>query len=105
VDDTGTDQDEQAPDAKPTDDQASDDQASDERASDDKSTDERASDDKSTDKDDADARLDDLGDRIQSVRSDAEEVVEGVADTEEKKFTESGDDQSKDEDDQTIAPG
>jgi len=91
VDDTGTDQDEQARDDKTTDD----------KASDDKSTDEQ----RSPDKADADARLDDLGDRIQSVRSDAEDVVEGVADTEDKKFTESGDDQSKDEDDQTIAPG
>ncbi len=91
MDDTGTDQDEQAP----------DDKATDEQASDDKSTDEK----RPPDKADADARLENLGDRIQSVRSDAEEVVEGVADTEDKKFTESGDDQSKDEDDQTAAPG
>ncbi len=104
MDETGTDQDDKAPDVKAPDD--TDEQASDEQASDDKSTDEKSTDEKRPPgKDDADARLDDLGDRIQSVRSDAEEVVEGVADTEDKKFTESGDDQSKDEDDQTIAPG
>ncbi len=51
-----------------------------------------------------DDRLDELGDRIQSVRSEAEAVVEGVADTDEEKYADSGDEKSTDEDDQTIAP-
>ncbi len=50
-------------------------------------------------------RLDELGDRIQSVRADAEDVVEGVADTEGDTYAESGDKESTAEDDQTIAPG
>jgi len=62
------------------------------------------------------ARLDDLGDRIESARAQAEEHVEGVAEPEdqsagagaggdgdEETFADSGDDES--EDDQTIAPG
>lgn len=51
-----------------------------------------------------DARLEELGDRIQSARSDAEEAVVGVEDQEEEKFAESGSEQSREEDDQAIAP-
>ncbi|MEN3314675.1 MAG: hypothetical protein V7605_909 [Acidimicrobiaceae bacterium] len=65
-----------------------------------------------------DARLDELGDRIQSARSEAEEAVDGVAEPADESpgggegadggsketFAESGDSESKAEDDQTIAP-
>ncbi len=51
-----------------------------------------------------DDRLDELGDRIQSVRAEAEDVVEGVADTDGETYADSGDETSTDEDDQTIAP-
>jgi len=50
------------------------------------------------------SRLDDLGDRIQSVRADAADVVEGVADADDKSYADSGGGASTDEDDQTIAP-
>ncbi|MDQ6798911.1 MAG: hypothetical protein M3011_13015 [Actinomycetota bacterium] len=81
MDDERTDQDDQAPDDKATDDGGP------------------------PDNDDDGERLDALGDRIQSVRAEAEEAVEGVADTEGDKYAESGDGESADQDDQTIAPG
>lgn len=52
---------------------------------------------------DDDARLADLGDRIQSVRAEAEDAVEGVAEPEEE-YVDSGSERSAQEDDQTIAP-
>jgi len=51
-----------------------------------------------------DDRLDELGDRIQSVRAEAEDVVEGMADIDDDTYADSGDEKSTDEDDQTIAP-
>ncbi len=88
MDDTGTDQDDKAAVDEPTDDPGAD--------QDPKADAARAPDDE---------RLDELGDRIQSVRAEAEDVVEGVADTDEDSYAESGDKESTDEDDQTIAPG
>jgi len=84
VDDTRTDQDDQAPD----------------QASDDKPTDDA----RTSEQDNAGDRLDDLGDRIQKVRSEAEAAVEGVTATDEETYAESGDGESADDDDQTIAP-
>jgi len=55
--------------------------------------------------DDDDNRLDELGDRIQSVRSEAEEAVDGVAEEPDKEFHESGDEKATEADDQTAAPG
>lgn len=51
------------------------------------------------------SRLDELDDRIQSARAEAEDAgVEGLAGEDGDKFTESGGDGSTQEDDQTIAP-
>lgn len=77
---------------QPTDDQATDDQATDNQPA-------AGADDGS--------RLDELGDKIQSVRAEADDVVEGVADEDDEddeRFADSGDATSAADDDQTIAP-
>ncbi len=49
-------------------------------------------------------RVEELGDRIQKVRDEADDVVEGVGEPDGERYTESGGDRSAAEDDQTIAP-
>ncbi len=64
--------------------------------------DDQTADDRTAENDDG-SRVDQLGDRIRSVRAQTAEVVEGV-DGDDEKYAESGDEQSAREDDQTIAP-
>ena len=103
MDDTGTDQESQ--DSSDSADEAESPHAG--ESSSDGATDESGSSDDSGspagDPDDDGARLDELGDRIQSVRSEAEESVAGVAEP-EGEFHESGSEQSAEADDQTAAP-
>ena len=53
----------------------------------------------------AEERLERLEKDIAKAREDSEEVVEGTYDDPEERFSSSGDERGKREDDQTIAPG
>ena len=109
MDDTGNDQDDDSED-RSTDDDTDTDRDEETDTGDDADTDGSSDDDGGSDDDPASgeaddgSRLEELGDRIESVRAEAEDVVEGVAEPDEE-YHESGSDESKEADDQTAAPG
>ena len=113
MDDTGTDQENQETSDSADEGESSD--AGESSSDDDAATDDTGSSDDNGSSDDSGssggdpdadgARLDELGDRIQSVRSEAEESVAGVEEPDkEEEFHESGSEESAEADDQTAAP-
>jgi hypothetical protein len=84
-----------------------DDTDSTEDTPDEKADDEKAGDDGDGDEDGgepSEERLEEVGRHIEQARSRAEDAVEGV-EADEERFTDSGDEESEEEDDQSIAPG